>query len=251
MAAPPFQIVHECDDLLVINKEPGLVCHPTKGDAYSSLIGRIRLYLGDQGTPHLVHRLDRETSGLVLVAKHREAARALGLALQARQTQKTYLGIVHGQPMPGEHLVEAPTGKDVHSAVAIKDGVRPDGAPAQTRFTVCVSWGWRGAPYSLLRIRPMTGRKHQIRIHLAHVGYPLVGDKIYGGDERLYLDFVVGRLSAKQREALILEHHALHAWRLAFDWNGTRHQLRASLPPAFRAFCGPALEQVESELRSE
>src|SRR4051812_48669917 len=91
-----FEVVHECDDLLVINKPAGLVCHPTKGDVYSSLISRVRLYLGDASAPQMVNRLDRETSGIILFAKNTELALELRRIWEMRAVQKSYLAVVHG-----------------------------------------------------------------------------------------------------------------------------------------------------------
>ncbi len=239
---PLFEILHEDDDLLVINKPAGLVCHPTKGDAYSSLISRVRLHLGPDAKPHLVNRLDRETSGVTVVAKTAAAAGESGRVWESRAVTKEYLAIVHGHLREKRGFIDAPLGKDERSRVAIKDGVRPDGVPAQTEFAVEREFWWpraegllaapgaqdilkhagseTGAPFTLVRVLPRTGRKHQIRIHLAHLGHPIVGDKIYGGDEDLYLALVEDRLTEQQRRTLILAHHALHAEAVGFVWRG-------------------------------
>ncbi len=212
-----FDIIYEDAELLVINKPAGLVCHPTKTDEYSSLISRVRLHLGKEAHPHLVNRLDRETSGVTIVAKLDDTARELRKLWESRQVEKEYLALVHGKVREASGVIEAPLGKDEQSRVAIKDCVRADGAAAKTAFWVERHFDEQ---FSLLRVAPHTGRKHQIRIHLAHIGHPIVGDKIYGGDEDLYLALVEDRLTPEQRRRLILPHHALHSWRVRFPWKG-------------------------------
>ena len=284
-----LSILYEDADLLVVHKPAGLVCHPTKGDEYSSLISRARLYLLSQRreeapsswsaplhspgaapthpsiqspTPHLIHRLDRETSGIVLLAKNAVTAGELGKLWETRTVVKEYLAIVHGHVTAEQGIIDAPLGKDMQSVVAIKDCVRPDGSSAQTEFYVEKRFTHPASrfnhsvihqsippsaadlfPFSLLRLRPLTGRKHQIRIHLAHLGHPIVGDKIYGGDSDLYLALVENRLTAEQRARLILPNHALHASRLQFEWRGQVWQFITSPEPDFAAF---VQEQAEN-----
>jgi 23S rRNA pseudouridine1911/1915/1917 synthase len=235
-----FEVIFEDGDLLVINKPAGLVCHPTKGDAYSSLISRARLHLGQGSRPQLINRLDRETSGVTLVAKTETAARESRRLWEGRTVEKEYLAIVHGAVREPHGTIAAPLGKDERSQVAIKDCVRPDGAPAVTDYAVVRVAGGsqtegRG-PITLLRVLPRTGRKHQIRIHLAHIGHPIVGDKLYGGDEDLYLALVENRLTPEQRNRLMLPYHALHAGAVRFAWRGEQKVFAAKPEQWFTDF---------------
>jgi 23S rRNA pseudouridine1911/1915/1917 synthase len=223
-----FEVIAEEEEFLVINKAAGLVCHPTKGDEYSSLISRARLYLGAKEEPHLINRLDRETSGIVIVAKSSAMSAMLRKVWESRAVEKEYLAIVHGE-LRGVVTIEAPLGADEESAVSIKDRVREDGASAKTQAAGLKTFERDGKVFSLVKVALFTGRKHQIRIHLSHIGHPIVGDKLYGGDENLYLAFVKNELADEQRERLITANQCLHAAYVSFELLGVRRSYYA--PP--------------------
>jgi 23S rRNA pseudouridine1911/1915/1917 synthase len=181
--APSLEVIHEDDDLLVINKPVGLQTHPTGAGQPDTLMNALAAHLlkpadgnKDLIRPMLLHRLDRDTSGVMAVAKSQRAARVLSKAFQERQVTKRYLALVHGIIRDDGGLVDAPIGENKRGRPHWH--VTPNGSPAQTRFAV----KGRFARHTLVELEPLTGRTHQLRIHCAHIGHPVVGDRIYKGE---------------------------------------------------------------------
>lgn len=207
--------VHYADPhLLVLDKPAGVLMHRTHPRPQVSLHEMVRREFRVPGDRiAVVHRLDRETSGLVVLARSAAATAALSAAFERRAVQKGYRAIVHGEVADGEGVIDLPVGRAVGSRVRKKQQVHGAGArPAVTRYRVAA----RRAGYTLLELRPETGRLHQIRVHLAHLGHPLAGDKLYGPDERWHLRFFEHGWSDEMGAALGLPRHALHASELAF-----------------------------------
>ena len=175
------------------------------------------------GQVSIVNRLDRETSGLVLVAKTAAAAREFGLLMQRHSLRKEYLAIVWGWPDWEHKLVDAPLdrqGKLQPSPIWLKQIIHHSGAPAQTEFFIerrLSKSTPSGHRFSLVRAIPRTGRTHQVRVHLASIGYPVLGDKLYGPDEQLYLRFIETGWTHELEQKLILPRHALHSAKLAIE----------------------------------
>jgi 23S rRNA pseudouridine1911/1915/1917 synthase len=241
-----IRVIHEDEALLVVHKPAGLVCHPTKGDAASSLIGRVRLHLGLEAEPQMVHRLDRETSGVMVFGKTAEASAELRRLWLGGWVTKEYLALVHGHPREDEGAIDARLGKDESAEVSIRDRVRDDGAWARTRYRVVRRFEREEGLFAVVRLWLDTGRKHQIRIHMAHLGHPLVGEKLYGGDESLYLDFVKRRLTDAHKARLLLANQALHAHRLWLPWDGEERVFQSRPEESFRAFVrGEAVPWLE------
>ena len=242
----PIPIVAEGGDWLVVSKPPHLLVHPTRPGGPVTLLDHLRALLAcdlaSGGQVSLIHRLDRETSGAILVAKTGEAARRFSLAMMRRNIGKEYLALVWGWPEWDACIVDAPLlrqGERGPSAIWLKRTIHPDGAPARTRFEVLRRFECAGGRFALVRARPETGRLHQIRLHLAHTGHPVIGDKIYGPDERCYLEFIETGWTPELARVLLLDRHALHAHRLTFDAEpGGRRTVETPLPRDFGNFLG-------------
>ncbi len=234
----------EGGDWLVVSKPPHLLVHPTRPGGPVTLLDHLRgllaCELASGGQASLIHRLDRETSGLILVAKTHEAARRFSLAMTRGQIGKEYLALVWGWPEWDARTVDAPLlrqGERLPSAIWLKRTIHPDGALARTRFETLRRFERAGGRFALIRARPETGRLHQIRVHLAHTGHAVVGDKIYGPDENCYLEFIETGWTPELARLLLLDRHALHAWRLTFEVEpGQSQTAEAALPGDMAVF---------------
>jgi 23S rRNA pseudouridine1911/1915/1917 synthase len=217
-----LEILYQDADLLVVNKPAGLVVHPAAGNREGTLQnGLLHLDPTLACLPRcgIVHRLDKDTSGLMVVARSERAHTALVAQLQARSVRRQYLALVNGLPVAGG-TVDAPIGR--HPSQRTRMAVVPGGKPAVTRYRV----EKRYRDHCLLEVRLETGRTHQIRVHLAHIRYPIVGDPVYGGRLRLpsgAAPELVDALRAFRRQAL-------HAERLSLDHPGSGRRLQWQVP---------------------
>jgi len=238
--ALPLDIVHQDRDLLVLNKPAGLVVHPGAGNRAHTLQNALLGHdpaLAQVPRAGLVHRLDKETSGLLIVARTPEAHTRLVAQLSAREIGREYLALVAGQPTGGARI-DQPIGR--HRSVRTRMAVRGDGREAVTIYRI----EERFRAHTLLRVRLETGRTHQIRVHLAHVGLPLVGDPVYGGRRRL----VAGGASALNRALQAFERQALHAQRLtlAHPRSGRELVFEAPLPQDLQGLLAALGEDVRA-----
>jgi 23S rRNA pseudouridine1911/1915/1917 synthase len=227
--ARPLAVLHEDESLLAIDKPAGLVVHPTRRHPTGTLMNAVLGRPGGTGRVHLVHRLDRDTSGIVLIAKSPEVHARLARAMAKRGVRKDYLAVVYGRPRAPRDRIDLRLRKDPVARRMIAS--RDEGVPASTEIISCVHSG-RTPGVSLLHCRLVTGRLHQIRAHLAAVGLPIVGDPIYGEPRWK------GIADPRAREACAaFGRQALHAWRLACAHPATGAPLAivAPLPPDLHA----------------
>jgi 23S rRNA pseudouridine1911/1915/1917 synthase len=220
-----------------------LLIHPKKPDGtvtlWHQLTQLLAFEIANGGQVSVITRLDRETSGLVLVAKTHPTARELHTLAEKGSLTKRYLAIVWGWPDNTEFEVNRPLlrqGTVASSKIWLKQAVHPSGYPSLTRFRVINRFENCQGKFALLECEPLTGRTHQIRVHLAFSGYPIVGDKIYGPDENCYLEFIETGWTPTLAEKLLLDHHALHAASLAFTLGSEQLKFDSPLPDDVRAF---------------
>ncbi len=223
-------VVYRDDDLMVVDKPAGLPMHPSARYLSGTLVALARALARPDEKPDPAHRLDRETSGLVVCGVRPGSTRALKLAFASGRMSKSYLAVTEGSPREDAFEVDLPL--TVGGAIVwIRSvGDRANGKPARTRFQVLERCTLHGEPFALVRCEPLTGRQHQIRAHLAAAGWPIVGDKIYGRDETIFVRFTEKALTAQDRAALRLPRHALHAAQLSFEHPRDRRPMRFEAP---------------------
>lgn len=230
----PLDVLYEDAHLVIINKPPGLAVHPgagrSEGTLANALLARYPELAGVGGPrrPGIVHRLDKDTSGVMVIARTPQAYASLQRQLAERTLRRTYLALVWGQP-PQEGVIQAPIGRDPRHRTRM--AVRPDGRPAVTWYRVRE----RFARYALLEVTLLTGRTHQIRVHCAHLGHPVAGDRVYG----------------RRPDELGIGRQALHAWRLELRHPVTGAPVVVEAPPPadFQAAVEAARAQEEPRRR--
>ena len=225
----PLEILFENDDMLVVNKEAGMVVHPAAGHADGTLVNAVLGYdpeiegIGGEERPGIVHRLDKETSGLILLAKNERAHRWLQDQFRLRKVDKTYLALVDGKPPTPSGRVEAHIGRDPGHRKRMAIVSESRGREAISEYKTLESF----KSHTLLEFHPLTGRTHQIRLHCEFLGCPIVGDKIYG----------------RKKTSIEIERHFLHAYRLKIVLPGETE------PRIFEAPLPDELENVLTALR--
>jgi 23S rRNA pseudouridine1911/1915/1917 synthase len=216
--AIPLDIVFENEDVMVVNKPAGMVVHPAAGHSAGTLVHAALAHapemegIGGEQRPGVVHRLDKDTSGLILLAKNDLSHRWLQDQFKLRKIQKTYLALVDGRPPTPSGRIEAPIGRDPRARKQMAVTSADKGRAAVSEYKTLATY----LEHTLLEVHPETGRTHQIRLHMAFVGCPIVGDKVYG----------------RQKPTLPLKRHFLHAARLVVKLRGdkTPHTFDAPLP---------------------
>ena len=258
----PLSVVYEDEDVLAVNKQAGLIVHPARGNWTGTLVNALAYYFkanwrdikdlptsGEVFRPGIVHRLDRDTTGVMLIAKTELALWRLGRQFELRKIHKTYTAIVHGLLKADEDVIDVPIGK--HPKIREKYAVhRKTGLPygvvtkeAVTRYKVLrrlAEVGRSRASFSLVEMYPKTGRTHQLRVHMSYIGHPIVGDRMYGGGP-VYRSQLEGR--PEVAEGPLITRQALHAHTIEFDHprTGKRMALSAPWPDDFAR----ALEELQ------
>jgi 23S rRNA pseudouridine1911/1915/1917 synthase len=230
-----FRVIHRDEALTIVDKPPGLPVHPSATYHRNTLTALLRERFGEDA-PQICHRLDRETSGVVVCAQPGPDEVAVKRQFEARQVDKEYLAIVRHRIETDARTIDLPL-RRVREGLHLRVEVHPEGAPARTELEVVA----RDRERTLVRLIPRTGRQHQLRVHLAAIGHPIVGDKLYGPDgESAFLEFVETGMTESLRARLGHDRQALHAYRIALvhPRSGARIEARAPLPPDLVALWG-------------
>jgi 23S rRNA pseudouridine1911/1915/1917 synthase len=221
-------VLYEDAELLAVNKPGGVLSHPTDKIVENTATSILKRQFPAL-TLHLAHRLDRDTSGVLLLTKSPATARLMNESFFERKVQKEYLALVAGRPAWDRTTVDVPIGRE-GLEIKVRQAASDKGQAALTEFEL-VS---RGTGRSLVSARPKTGRLHQIRVHLAHLGHPVVGDKLYTGDGALYMKMVDKKITREDIESLGAQRQMLHAHTLTLPWNGTMKMITAPLHDDFK-----------------
>lgn len=238
----PLDILHEDEAIVVVNKAAGMIVHPAKGHWDGTLAGALAHHFGAMSQrggptrPGIVHRLDRDTSGVIIVAKTDQAHDALAAQFKARTVEKQYLALVAGVPQFDQDIISAPIGD--HPTEREKKAIRP-GHPSARDAVTHYEVVERFQGYALVRARPKTGRTHQIRLHLAHAGFPVLCDKLYAGrnpkklfEAELIPRGQIGQDTPTATTEPLIARHALHAHRLLLNHPATGKRLEFEAPLA-------------------
>jgi 23S rRNA pseudouridine1911/1915/1917 synthase len=224
----PLNIIYEDDDIIVLNKPPRLIVHPARGNTCGTLVNALvfhsdKLSSGSgEFRPGIVHRLDKDTTGVMVVTKNDTAQWKIAKQFEQRKTRKSYLAIVHGVPDLTADRINAPLG--VHPRIREKYAIRPEiGKEAVTFYEVVESF--RG--FSLLKMTPKTGRTHQIRVHLSYIKHPIVADDMYGGKLVYPWQLADGKPAVQEP---VINRVALHAWTLEFTHPTTKKPVKFEAP---------------------
>ncbi|MDF1839746.1 MAG: RluA family pseudouridine synthase [Planctomycetota bacterium] len=230
----PVDVLHLEAGVMVVDKPPHVPVHPSGRHTLDTMIQRVHAHCAREMAdelglaPRLSHRLDRETSGVLLVGTRTQAHRELRRQFEAHEVQKTYLALVSGEVPAENGSIRWPIGPDHHSAVRLKMTVTEDGLSCRTDWRVVQ----RLAGYTLVECDLHTGRQHQIRVHLAAMGHPIVGDKLYGPDEQLFIRAADDTLTEADRAQLQMDRQALHHHRLVFKSPKANHPVTVESPLA-------------------